>query len=111
MAPAGGELRFTLSREPLAAATGVEAAVIRVLDSGPGIPDDIADRIFEPFFTTKPGGTGFGLAIAAGIVERHGGSLDIKRDAARAGAVFEIRLPERAAFARPDLAATLAESA
>jgi PAS domain S-box-containing protein len=111
MAPAGGDLQFTLSREPLPAATGGQAAVIRVIDSGPGIPAEIAARIFEPFFTTKPGGTGFGLAIAAGIVERHGGSLEVRPDLARRGATFEIRLPERASFEHPDLAAPLAASA
>ncbi len=77
--------------------------MIRIVDSGPGIPSDIAGHIFDPFFTTKPGGTGFGLAIAAGIVERHGGTLGLGRvKAGGKGAVFEIRLPERASLLRRD---------
>jgi two-component system sensor histidine kinase PilS (NtrC family) len=96
-----GELRIELEHED---APGAPAAVIRIADSGPGIPIELAGRIFEPFFTTKPGGTGFGLAIAAGIVERHGGTLGLGRKGRGAtGAVFEIRLPERASLAHLDL--------
>ncbi|HEY3836190.1 MAG TPA: response regulator [Bryobacteraceae bacterium] len=49
--------------------------VMRVRDTGKGIPDKICNRIFEPFFTTKPvgEGTGLGLAISYGIVKAHGG--------------------------------------
>jgi signal transduction histidine kinase len=69
-----------------------DAAVITISDSGPGIPDEIRERIFDPFFTTKVvgQGTGQGLAIAASIVDRHGGSLKL---AAGGGATFAIRLP------------------
>ena len=54
-----------------------DSYVIRVVDNGPGIPPDIASRIFDPFFTTKPEGkgTGLGLSIAAGVVEKHDGTL------------------------------------
>ena len=52
---------------------------VRVEDDGPGIPDEVRERIFEPFFTTKPigQGTGLGLSISHGIVERHGGNLEV----------------------------------
>ncbi len=59
-----------------------EKVVVRICDSGPGIPDDIRERVFEPFFTTKaPGvGTGLGLHIVYNIVcQRHGGSVLIEQ--------------------------------
>jgi two-component system sensor histidine kinase PilS (NtrC family) len=106
MGEAGGELRIELEHEDALAAP---AAVIRIADSGPGIPPELVPRIFEPFFTTKPGGTGFGLAIAAGIVERHGGTLGLGRPRpGSTGAVFEIRLPERASLAHLDLTSAAA---
>jgi signal transduction histidine kinase len=73
--------------------------VISVSDSGPAIPDEIADRIFEPFFTTKEvgRGTGQGLAIARAIVtERHGGTIGFTTELGR-GTTFEVRLPSQAA--------------
>ena len=54
-------------------------ARVRVHDTGPGIPEAIANRIFDPFFTTKPEGqgTGLGLASALTIARDHGGTLDV----------------------------------
>jgi two-component system NtrC family sensor kinase len=71
--------------------------VLRVADTGPGIPAEIRARIFEPFFTTKPPtqGTGLGLSICHGIVEGHGGSIRIET-APEQGAVFVIELPVEA---------------
>ena len=50
-----------------------------IRDEGPGIPPDVLTHIFEPFFTTKEEGkgTGLGLAIALGIVQQHGGTIDV----------------------------------
>ncbi len=67
---------------------------VRVSDSGPGVPADMAGRIFDPFFTTKePGqGTGLGLSISHAIMERLGGSLKLENEPGQ-GATFVIRLP------------------
>jgi two-component system, NtrC family, sensor kinase len=85
--PGGGSLAVEITRT-------ADAAVLRVADSGPGIPAEIRPRIFEPFFTTKAQGkgTGLGLAICRQIVEAHGGSVGIA-DTPGGGATLEIRLP------------------
>ena len=50
---------------------------VRVSDSGPGMTEEIRNRVFEPYFTLKPTGTGLGLAITRGVVEEHGGKIEI----------------------------------
>jgi signal transduction histidine kinase len=68
---------------------------IEIADDGPGMPAAVQARIFDPFFTTKPvgRGTGQGLSMARSvIVQKHGGSIDVKT-APGAGATFVIRLP------------------
>ncbi len=61
-------------------------------DTGGGIPiAELAD-IFDPFYTTKAKGTGLGLSISHGIIERHGGRIDVKSDLGR-GSTFTVRLP------------------
>ncbi len=79
--------------------------ILSIADSGNGISKDIQDRIFEPFFTTKPvgEGTGMGLAMVFGIVQSHGGGLNLHTDSE--GTVFEILLPaiaENAKEATPE---------
>jgi nitrogen-specific signal transduction histidine kinase len=61
---------------------------------GCGIPQADMERIFEPFFTTRQGGhgTGLGLAIAYGIVERHGGTINVE-SLPGAGTSFTVHLP------------------
>ncbi|MBX7137802.1 MAG: response regulator [Oligoflexia bacterium] len=65
-----------------------------VQDSGCGIPPEIIERVFEPFFTTKrPGkGSGLGLSMVYGIVRNHGGTINVRSDAAE-GTSFRILLP------------------
>jgi two-component system sensor kinase FixL len=65
---------------------------ISVTDSGPGVADEVVDTIFEPFVTTKPHGMGMGLSISRSIVESHGGSLRIVREACSRG-IFVFDLP------------------
>jgi PAS domain S-box-containing protein len=67
---------------------------VSVVDTGPGVPQEIRTRIFEPFFTTKggKGGTGVGLSFCINIVSAHGGQLLVE-DAPGGGAVFTLHLP------------------
>jgi two-component system NtrC family sensor kinase len=67
-------------------------AQVRVLDDGPGIPEEDRERIFEPFFSTKSTTHGLGLAVSWGIVERHGGRIDLC-DRPGGGTVFTVVLP------------------
>ena len=71
-----------------------ESVMITVLDTGPGIDEDMAAKIFEPFFTTKPAGegTGLGLSVTYGIIQDHGGDISVAR-AENGGAKFVIKLP------------------
>lgn len=68
--------------------------ILKVADTGPGVPQEIRTRIFEPFFTTKgaQGGTGVGLSLCLNIVASHGGQLMIE-DAPGGGAIFVVQLP------------------
>lgn len=84
--PAGGRVGFELRTEP-------GNVVVRVADTGCGMPEEVRRRVFEPFFTTKPGrGTGLGLAVAWGIIQRHGGAMEVESTPG-VGSVFTIRLP------------------
>lgn len=74
--------------------------LIKVADTGKGIPEDILPKIFEPFFSTKDAtkGTGLGLSVVYGIVQAHGGSINVESKVGQ-GTTFTIRLsrvpPER----------------
>ncbi len=71
-----------------------EWAHIRVQDNGPGMPADVQAHLFEPFYTTKPEGkgTGLGLAICHGIVESHGGTIEVESEPGK-GTIFDVALP------------------
>jgi two-component system NtrC family sensor kinase len=66
--------------------------VLEVRDSGPGVPEEARPRLFEPFFTARPGGTGLGLFVSYGIVERHGGRIEVG-EAPEGGARFTVKFP------------------
>jgi signal transduction histidine kinase len=50
---------------------------VEIRDDGPGLTKEAAERAFDPYFTTKPTGTGIGLSITRGIVEEHGGTIEL----------------------------------
>lgn len=73
-------------------------ALIDVADSGPGIPPETARNLFQPFFTTKgEEGTGLGLWVSMGIVQKHGGSISVveNQDSDLPGACIRVFLPAR----------------
>jgi two-component system NtrC family sensor kinase len=82
-----GEIRIKTS-------TGEESVTIVISDTGDGISPEYLNRIFDPFFTTKPvgEGTGLGLSISFGIVERHGGTIEVKTKRGE-GTTFAVTLP------------------
>lgn len=68
---------------------------VEIADTGGGIPEEAISKIFDPLFTTKAKGIGLGLALCKAIIERHGGSIEVKSEAGR-GATFTIKLPLKA---------------
>jgi len=67
--------------------------VLQIMDKGPGISPEAMAHLFEPFFTSgKPDGTGLGLYVSHGIVERHGGELH-PANHSEGGAIFTVKLP------------------
>jgi two-component system sensor histidine kinase HydH len=86
MAP-GGELRVGLSASPDGG-----SLIVRVSDTGRGIPAEALPQIFEPYFTTKPSGTGLGLAIAHNIVQAMGGAITVESRLGH-GTTFTLRIP------------------
>ena len=91
---AGGSILVTTNLGYFAKTTEEKTIEISVTDTGQGISPENLDRIFDPFFTTKDvgQGTGLGLSVSSGIVERHGGSIHVQ-SAVGKGSTFTIRLP------------------
>jgi C4-dicarboxylate-specific signal transduction histidine kinase len=84
---------------------GFNEMIIRIVDSGYGIPPEVRDKIFEPFFTTKDvnEGAGLGLSIALGIVKDHQGSITYVANEAHT--TFDIMIPLQQRIIDPDVAA------
>jgi signal transduction histidine kinase len=85
----GGHVRVTIRAQE-----DGRAVELRVDDDGEGIPEHLLDRVFDPFFTTKEDGkgVGLGLAVVYGIVEAHGGRIDVKSTPG-VGSTFVVTLP------------------
>jgi two-component system NtrC family sensor kinase len=87
--PTGGYVKVTTRTAPDGA-----HVLVTVEDNGEGIPKEHLSKIFDPFFTTKPEGKGVGLGLAVlyGIVEAHGGEVDVTSKSGE-GTTFVVRLP------------------
>jgi two-component system NtrC family sensor kinase len=85
-----GKGRIDVCAQPSADGSGV---CLSVMDSGPGIADEMQDKLFDPFTTTKPAGkgTGLGLAVTQAIVQGLGGSIAV-HNREHGGACFEVQL-------------------
>ncbi|MBI2567751.1 MAG: PAS domain S-box protein [Candidatus Schekmanbacteria bacterium] len=102
--PQGGALRLTVSRlrreqvgelpAHVRLTPGREYVRLRLVDSGTGMPPEVLQRALDPFFTTKPvgSGTGLGLPTALGLIEQHGGALELSSEAGK-GTVADVYLP------------------
>jgi two-component system, sporulation sensor kinase E len=83
--PDGGQIR-------LESRIAEDLVVIKVEDTGVGIPEEMIHRIFEPYFTTKVDGTGLGLTMAYKVVKEHGGDIRVQSEIGK-GTCFTISLP------------------
>ncbi|BHH84828.1 cache domain-containing protein [Desulforhopalus sp. 52FAK] len=91
--PPGGHIVIKTMQADNEGESGVE---IRISDTGTGISEENLDQLFDPFFTTKEvgKGTGLGLAVTAGIIERHGGTIKVWTQEGE-GTTFTIWMPRR----------------
>lgn len=97
--PEGGILTITTQATP-----GDAQVQVQFADTGVGIPEKDLHRIFDPFFTTKGDkrGTGLGLAVSYGIIERHHGQIEVQSEEGK-GTTFTVKLPLRASEGVPPL--------
>lgn len=99
------ELEVAQSELRLESGSVKPMVALRVLDSGPGVPEAMAERLFNPFFTTRAAGTGLGLAIVHRIIDAHGGRISLRNRTNATGrvtgAAVEIMLPCPAAVPTP----------
>lgn len=83
--PEGGELTIVTE-------TDENFFVVKIQDTGEGIPEEDIIRIFDPFFSTKAGGVGLGLTVCYGIVVSHGGTIEVESKP-KEGSIFTVSLP------------------
>jgi signal transduction histidine kinase len=85
--PKGGSLMITLE-------SAVGEAIIKISDTGIGIPPENIGKLYNPFFTTRSDGNGFGLAEVLKIVQAHSGTIEVKSQVGK-GTEFTIKIPEK----------------
>ena len=85
--PTGGVLKIGATREG-------NKVVIRISDTGPGIPEDAMRNLFNPFYTTKPRGLGLGLTSTKRMVDVQGGTISVETSDSE-GTTFAIALPRK----------------
>jgi two-component system NtrC family sensor kinase len=90
----GGNINIYTATGLSASDTGHKGVEITIADTGSGIPPDNLDKLFDPFFSTKEvgQGTGLGLSVSYGIVQRHGGTIRVQSELGK-GSTFFIWIP------------------
>ena len=83
--PEGGTLSFSTREEK-------GNVIVNISDTGLGMDEETQSKIFDPFFTTKDHGTGLGMSIVSGIVNRHGGKIEVQSQMGR-GSTFILSFP------------------
>lgn len=89
-----GSGEIVIHEEVIHTGPAATAAVIRISDNGPGVPDHLQEKIMQPFCTTKEDGTGLGLSIAVRVIKEHSGTLTLESKPG-VGATFCIILPTK----------------
>jgi two-component system NtrC family sensor kinase len=90
----GGNINIYTATGLSASDTGHKGVEITIADTGSGIPPEDLDKLFDPFFTTKEvgQGTGLGLSVSYGIVQRHRGTIRVQSELGK-GSTFFIWIP------------------
>jgi signal transduction histidine kinase/ActR/RegA family two-component response regulator len=107
--PRGGTIHISVGRQRrvppdrIRAASSMHQIAICVRDVGTGMPQEVLSRIFDPFFTTKNNGSGLGLSVVHGVVEEHGGWLEVTSTLGQ-GSCFTVYLPALDEAAQSDVA-------
>ncbi|HWC18466.1 MAG TPA: PAS domain S-box protein [Terriglobales bacterium] len=102
--PSGGRLILHIRHHREPAVNGRDGVQVSLFDTGSGIPQDIRKHLFEPFFTTKgEKGSGVGLWVSGGIVQRHHGTIRVHSDSrpGRSYTCFQVFFPEKQPQVRP----------